>query len=226
LKPDELHPVATGIEKRYKAGSQRTPSMVENPENRDNARIKYKASVTIENLKAGIIYKARMLNYSKHGLYFETDSCLDLGEEVYIGIESSPYSDSHDTYECLRSTIMWRKKLPTSHFKYGYGVEYSIDYDKQKSRDRRLKIVEDQRKHTRKRYIQDLLFSSQNKILKGLTKNISPSGVFIETYHHLDTGRIVTLVVPLKKGRSAKIKGEVIWSGPNGFGVNFISIKK
>ncbi|MGD8963548.1 MAG: PilZ domain-containing protein, partial [Desulfobacterales bacterium] len=113
--------------------------MDENPENRNNARIKYRAPVMIENLKAGIIYQARMLNYSKHGLYFETDNWLQLGEEVFIGIEYSPYSDSHDTYECLRVKIMWRKKLPTSHFKYGYGVHYSINYDKQKSRDRRLK---------------------------------------------------------------------------------------
>ena len=180
--------------------------MDENPENRNNARIKYRAPVMIENLKAGIIYQARMLNYSKHGLYFETDSWLQLGEEVFIGIEYSPYSDSHDTYECLRAKIMWRKKLPTSHFKYGYGVQYSIDYNKQKSRDSSLKIVDDQRKHTRKRYVQNFLFSARNKILKGLTKNISPSGVFIETHHRLDTGHVITLVVPLKKGRTAKIK--------------------
>jgi len=200
--------------------------MDQNPENRDNARIRYKVPVTIENLKAGIIYQARMINYSKYGLYFETDNWLNLGEEVFIGIESSPYSVSHDTYECLRAKIIRRKKLPISHFKYGYGVQYSIDYDKQKSRDSRLKIVEDQRKHTRKRYIQDLLFNARNKILRGLAKNISPSGVFIETHHRLDVGCIITLVVPLKKGKTAKIKGEVIWSSPNGFGVNFITIKK
>ena len=199
--------------------------MDENPENRNTARLDYKSPVTIENLKAGIIYQARMLNYSKHGLYFETDSLLQLGEEVFIGIEYSPYSDSQDTYECLRSTIKWRKKLPTSHFNYGYGVKYSFDYDKQKSRDERLKIVDDQRKHTRKRYSQDLLFAAQNKILKGLAKNISPSGVFIETHHRLEAGYVITLVLPLKNDKTAKIKGEIIWSGPNGFGVKFISIK-
>ena len=200
--------------------------MSENPENRDNARIDYKSPVMIENLKAGIIYRARMLNYSKHGLYFETDSWLQLGDEVFIGIEYSPYSESQEAYECLRSKIMWRKKLPTSHFNYGYGVKFIIDYDKQKSRDERLKIVDDQRKHTRKRYSQNLLFAAQNQILKGLTKNISPSGVFIETHHHMEVGHIITLVVPLKRKKTAKIKGEVIWFGPNGFGVKFISIKK
>ncbi len=200
--------------------------MDENPENRNNARLDYRSPVTIENLNAGIIYQARMLNYSKHGLYFETDSLLQLGEEVFIGIEYSPYSDSQDTYECLRSKIMWRKKLPTPHFNYGYGVRYSFDYDKQKSRDERLKIVDDQRKHTRKRYAHNLLFAAQNKILKGLAKNISPSGVFIETNHCLEAGHMITLVLPLKNDETAKIKGKVMWSGPNGFGVKFISIKR
>ena len=200
--------------------------MDENPENRDNARIKYKSPVTIENLKAGIIFQARMLDFSKHGLYFETDSLLRLGDEVFIGIEYSPYADSHDTYECLRAKIMWRRELSTSFFKYGYGVRYSIDYDKQKSRSGSLKIVEDQRKHTRKRYSKSIIFSTQNEILNGITKNISPSGVFIETHHRIEVGQIVSLVVPLRNAKNARIKGEVVWSGPAGFGVKFLHIKK
>ena len=200
--------------------------MDENPENRDNARIKYKSPVTIENLKAGIIYQARMLDFSKHGLYFETDSLLRLGDDVFIGIEYSPYADSHDTYECMRAKIMRRRELPTSFFKYGYGVKYSIDYDKQKSRSGNLKIVEDQRKHTRKRYSRPIIFATQNKILNGITKNISPSGVFIETHHRIEVGQIVTLVVPLKNAKNARIKSEVVWAGPEGFGVKFLHIKK
>ena len=200
--------------------------MVDNPENRNNARIKYKSPVTIENLKAGIIYQARMLNFSKYGLYFETDSLLGLGDEVFIGIEYSPYADSQDTYECVRATIMWRRELPTSFFKYGYGVKYSIDYDKQKARNGNLKIVEDQRKHARKRYSKRILFSTRNKILSGITKDISPSGVFIETHNRLEVGQTVTLIVPLKNDGKAKILSEVIWDGPDGFGVKFLHIKK
>jgi Tfp pilus assembly protein PilZ len=200
--------------------------MDENPENRDNARIKYKSPVTIENLKAGIIYQARMLDFSKHGLYFETDSLLRLGDDVFIGIEYSPYADSLDTYECMRAKIMWRRELPTSFFKYGYGVKYSIDYDKQKSRNGSLKIVEDQRKNTRKRYSKSIIFATQNKILNGITKNISPSGVFIETHHRIEVGQIVTLFVPLKNAKNARIKGEVVWAGLEGFGIKFLHIKK
>jgi Tfp pilus assembly protein PilZ len=200
--------------------------MTDNPENRNNARIDYKSPVTIENLKAGIIYQARMLNFSKYGLYFETDSLLNLGDEIFIGIEYSPYADSADTYECVRAKIMWRRELPTSFFKFGYGVKYSIDYDKQKSRNGGLKIVEDQRKHARKRYYQHIIYAARNKILSGITKDISPSGVFIESRNRLQAGQTVTLTLPLKNNRKAKIKGEVIWAGPEGFGVKFLRITK
>ena len=200
--------------------------MDENPENRDNARIKYKSPVTIENLRAGVIFQARMLDYSKYGLYFETDSLLPLGDEIFIGIEYSPYSDSHDTYECLRAKIMWRRELPTSHFKFGYGVRFSIDYDKQRSQTGNLKIVEDQRKHQRKPYSKPVVYATKNQIFKGLTKDISPAGVFIETDATLHAGQKITLAIPLKKARTAKIKGRVVWSNEDGFGVKFLSIKK
>jgi Tfp pilus assembly protein PilZ len=200
--------------------------MIENPENRDNARIKYKSPVTIENLKAGIIYQARMLNYSKYGLYFESDSLLRLGEEVFIGIEYSPYSDSKDTYECLRAKIMWRRELPTSYFKYGYGVKYSIDYAKQRAKSGNLKIVEDQRKHQRKPYSKPILYATKNQLIRGLTKDISPAGVFIEADHVLHSGQMIMLAVPLKKAKTAKIKGKVVWSTRDGFAVKFLKIKK
>ena len=200
--------------------------MIENPENRDNARIKFKSPVTIENLKAGIIYQARMLNYSKYGLYFETDSLLRLGEEVFIGIEYSPYSESRDTYECLRAKIMWRRELPTSYFKYGYGVRFSIDYARRRSKNSDLKIVEDQRKHQRKPYSKPVLYTAKSKFIRGLTKDISPAGVFIEADHVLHSGQSVTLAIPLKKSKTARIKGRVVWSSREGFAVKFLKIKK
>ena len=200
--------------------------MDENPESRDNARIQFKSPVTIENLKAGVIYQARMLNYSKHGLYFETDSLLTLGEEVFIGIEYSPYSDAQDMYECLRAKIMWRRELPTSYFKYGYGVRFSIDYDKQRAQTGNLKIVEDQRQHRRKPYSKSIVYATKKHLIRGLTKDISPSGVFIETGSALHAGQTITLAIPLKKARTAKIKGQVVWSSPDGFGVKFLRIKK
>jgi Tfp pilus assembly protein PilZ len=200
--------------------------MEENPENRNNARIAYKSPVTIENLKAGVIYQARMLDYSEHGLYFETDSLLRLGEEVFIGIEYSPYAESNDTYECVRAKIMWRRELPTSYFKYGYGVKFSIDYHKQRSQHTNLKIVEDQRKHPRISYSKSIVYATKSHLKKAVTKNISPTGVFIETDEALQTGQTITLAIPLKEAKTARIKARVVWSSPDGFGVKFLRIKK
>jgi Tfp pilus assembly protein PilZ len=200
--------------------------MDENPENRNNARIKYKSPVTIENLKAGVIYQARMLDYSKHGLYFETDSLLRLGEEVFIGIEYSPYTESNDTYECMRAKIMWRRELPTSYFKYGYGVKFSIDYDKQRSQNTNLKIVEDQRKYPRKPYSKSIVYATKTHLKKAITKNISPAGVFIETDDTLNAGQTIALAIPLKNAKTAKIIARVIWSSADGFGVKFLRINK
>jgi len=42
----------------------------------------------------------------------------------------------------------------------------------------------------------------------------------------LEVGQTVTLVVPLKNAKNAKILGEVIWASPEGFGVKFLHIKK
>lgn len=200
--------------------------MDKNLDKRDTERIKYKSPVTIENLKAGILYQARMLNYSKNGLYFESDTMLRLGEEVFIGVEYSPYADSRDMYECFRAKIMWRRELPDSLFKFGYGVTYSIDYEKQRARNGGLKIVDDQRKHQRKPYSKYIKYSTQSEILRGLIKDINPSGVFIETDDILEVGQSLTLSIPLKQAKHARIEGQVVWAGPEGFGVKFLRIKK
>ena len=76
--------------------------MVQNREKRDDARINYKSPVTVEDLESGITLGARMVNYSRNGLCFETNELLHQGAEIYIGIENSPYtSPSFRSYEFL-----------------------------------------------------------------------------------------------------------------------------
>jgi hypothetical protein len=102
--------------------------MVPNSEKRNHARINHQCPVTIEDLKAGLIYNARMLNYSEKGLYFEADKLLRQGERIHIGIENTPLTSLSDTYAYYRAKIIWRKKLTTSSFYYGYGVKYAVGY--------------------------------------------------------------------------------------------------
>jgi hypothetical protein len=48
----------------------------ENIEKRNNARINHTSSLQVKDLQSGKIHNARMCNYSKEGVYFESDSVL------------------------------------------------------------------------------------------------------------------------------------------------------
>jgi Tfp pilus assembly protein PilZ len=50
--------------------------------------------------------------------------------------------------------------------------------------------------------------------------------VFIEADENFSAGQILTFEIPLKKNQKAKIKGKVVWSSPDGFGVKFLNIDK
>ena len=63
-------------------------------ERRSATSINYKSPIRVEDLK-GIIYNARIVNYSNEGLYIETDWLLKPGTEIYIEMTKSPYSPSN-----------------------------------------------------------------------------------------------------------------------------------
>jgi len=95
----------------------------DNSEKRSSSRFDHKAKITLERFEVGVIQEARMHNYSKSGVYFESDFYLVPGAEIYIGISSSPFAAEPGVYECYRSVVKWRKFLEHSAFDYGYGIE-------------------------------------------------------------------------------------------------------
>ena len=201
--------------------------MVQYPEQRDDARINYQSPVKVEDLVSGTSLGTRMVNYSRTGLCFETNERLQQGAEIYIGIENSPYtSPASRSYECYRAKIIWRRELETVFFKYGYGVRYIFTSDEEISQSNDLKGGKDLRKHPRQSYSISIRFAAQKQLFKGLTRNISPSGVFIKTNDTPNAGKILTLFVPLKGEQEAEIKGRVVWSNQVGCGVKFLSIVK
>ena len=197
-----------------------------NPEKRKNARMDHRCAVTIENLKAGVMHRAKMMNFSANGLYFEADNLMQPGEEIFVGIDNSPFASSKDTYECFRVKVVWRKKLKKSAFYYGYGAKHTIDDRSLKSQKGDSEGWGDIRRHQRKSYDKSIRFSAKEKIFEGFLKNISSAGVFIEANENFSAGQILTFEIPLKKNQKAKVKGEVVWSSPDGFGVKFLSIDK
>jgi Tfp pilus assembly protein PilZ len=200
--------------------------MVFNSEKRNKARVDYRCPVTIEDLQVGRIYRAKMLNYSENGLYFEADKLLQPGEGVFIGIEDSSVASLSDTYKCYRAKIIWRKKLTASSFYYGYGVKYTVDYNKLYTQVEGEKELSDIRRHARKPYSRPVFFIAENRRYGGFTKNISSAGAFIKTHESLGVGQLLTVGIPLKKEKKAKVKARVVWSNPEGFGIRFLNTQK
>lgn len=201
----------------------------QNQEKRHNARLDEHRKISVKDLKAGIFHKATMLNYSKNGMYFETDSIMEPGTEIYLGVEDSSDVALADEYECRRAEIMWRKKLKKSFFNYGYGIKFFSEDDKkeQKSANQNEKIDPpsenaDSRKQSRKPYSKSVVYAVNNQILEGTTQNISLSGIFIKANKKFRVGETVILSLPSKTKKRLKIKGEIAWSSDEGFGVKFI----
>jgi hypothetical protein len=79
---------------------------VNNLENRKGARINHTSPLQIKDVQFGKIHKAKMFNYSKEGFYFETDSFLNSGLQIYISIKNSPYASLPDVLEYYRGEVV------------------------------------------------------------------------------------------------------------------------
>lgn len=216
--------------------------MSSNPEQRGNTRFRHVSDVTYEDLEKGVYAQAKMYNYSKDGLYFESDLKLEVGERIFIGIENSPYAKNAGTYECYHAVIKRRKDLDHSVYKYGYGVLYSDPRSMEESVDTKTvtlescpppsvsppdpapkpQIKKDNRRHKRIRISRTVDCFSKNRPFRGTVKNIAPSGAFIETDQPFAVGEKLALALPfVKKGEGAMVKAEVVWKNEQGIGVKF-----
>ena len=98
-------------------------SLANQHERRRSARNKYEVAFQYENGNNGIFYRAKMLNYSPEGMYFETAIIHRPGDEIYIDLDFSPYAD---TLEGHRAEVRWCKKIEGHDLRghYGVGVKY------------------------------------------------------------------------------------------------------
>jgi hypothetical protein len=159
-------------------------------------------------------------------MYFETDILLQPGTEIYLGIENASNAPFVDEFECKLAEIIWRKKLERSFYKYGYGIKFISDIKpkEQKSENKREGIEE--RKYPRRPSSNSVHYAANNQILKGTSENISISGILIKTKNKLSVGQTVILSLPSKTKKRFQIKGEVVWSDEEGFGVKFVRKKE
>jgi hypothetical protein len=197
--------------------------MKKNLERRENARVDQISPLKIKNLRSGKIHNARMFNYSKNGMYFESDSVLHTGDHIYIGIQDSPYAPSSGILEYYRAEIRWHKKLKDSYFHYGYGVELETSDNKQGSKKNDSKYDKYSKESQKKQNRKKIKFTDHSRTYEGLIKDISSSGIFLETEEIFKEGQVLTFEVPLKDGNEAKINGQIVWADGEGFGVVFMN---
>ena len=199
-------------------------------EKRTDNRTDFKSPIMVEDSK-GLIYKARMVNYSANGLYIETDWLLRTGTEIYIEMDKSPYaSHSFGLPERYRAVILWHARLENAFYSYGYGVRYTPEVDTQIPQVKVLqetKIGEDLRKYPRKHFSNSIFFTSGNGYFEGLIGNISKNGVFIKTQDDFTVGQAVRLVIPgTKIDNGTMLRGEIRHQSRNGIGIQFKQLLK
>src|SRR5210317_146483 len=191
---------------------RKAEQMTENLENRKSARINHTSPLQAKDLQSGKIHNAKMFNYSKEGFYFESDSVLNPGIQIYIGIKNSPYASLPDVLEYHRGEVVWRKELKDSFFRFGYGVKLKTLVKKQDLELKDIRKPKESRKHPRRQYNQFIHFDDQSGIFEGTIKNISSSGVFLMSKKAFEVGEILTLVLPIKNGKFTNAKGQIIWT--------------
>ena len=204
--------------------------LVQYPEKRGHLRNALKVPVMVEDLEDGFVYRARMVNYSKSGMYLETDVVLDLGAEILIGIEDSPYSISSSAVsskasQYFRAEIRWQRELKNDLFNFGYGVHILFVGKEPDLPARKIQLRQEMRKHARKSYLKPVFFASENQYYKGLIHDISRGGVFISTQDTFLIGQIIRLVIPgTKIDKGVMLKGEVVRFDNTGVGLKFMKV--
>ena len=201
---------------------------------RGKKRFNCDAEVSHDNLLPDVFYPARMYNFSKGGLYFESEQRLYIGDYINFRVKyPARPSENHNHYQ-FGIEIIWRREAQRSSFKYGYGskfinpnqtLENIIDLsrlEKQRIPQKSVEKEKDPRRHPRRPYNRSLVIIAQNRNYKGLMTNISRSGAFIKTQNNFEVGQILVILLPgHKKQKDVKLKGYVVRLNRSGVGVIF-----
>lgn len=195
------------------------------PEKRDKARKNHQSIVTIEDMKAGDSELSKMVNYSEDGLHFESNRLLQPGTEIFIKIDNPPDISSPNYYG-YRAIIIWGRRQRKKLYNFRYGAKYIYEPIKPDSPNIDLK---ENRQHRRKAYNKSAFFRFQNRYYRGIIRDVSQAGCFIETKKIFNIGQILVLIIPVKKiDKNIMLGAEIMRLSPTGVGVKFrnLSVKK
>ena len=101
-------------------------------ERRENARLKCKSDALHNTNSADLFFRGEVCNYSKRGLYLESNVDLKAGDNISILVQKQSKEETH----LIDVKIVWCKELRDSSFRRGYGAclqeRRDIDFIKNK----------------------------------------------------------------------------------------------
>ncbi|MGB5749759.1 MAG: PilZ domain-containing protein [Desulfobacterales bacterium] len=91
---------------------------------RNGERFYAEAPVLVEDNRTGYRYDGTMFNYSKSGMYLETDYAPRPKRKIRIKVNNLPGSSSPRKY---LAEVRWRQPLPDKGASYSFGI--GVKYD-------------------------------------------------------------------------------------------------
>ena len=92
-------------------------------ERRKHERIPCKISILHNTSPPDFFYKGTMYNFSKSGLYFESNEDLLAGHEITISIKRPPRQFIKESHQYFDVKIMWCLEIQGSAHQIGYGAK-------------------------------------------------------------------------------------------------------
>jgi hypothetical protein len=85
---------------------------------RENERIKCRMDALHNTQYSDLFFMAEVCNYSKNGLYFESNVDLQPGDNISLLVEKQLTEGT----SLMDVKVVWRKKITGSSFELGYGA--------------------------------------------------------------------------------------------------------
>ncbi len=92
-------------------------------EQREETRSRHESLTLLEEIRSGRYSLGQIVDYSIGGLGLRSEYGLEPGTDIFIGIEKSPYSTSHDIF---RAQVVWCEELAddVDYFRFAMGIKY------------------------------------------------------------------------------------------------------
>ncbi len=203
-------------------------------EARNNIRFAHKTNVLIEDTPTRTYHDGKTGDYSRTGVYFESNLAAKPGDSILIAFENSPFNPCRRLYH---AEIKWRKKIvySSSDFTHGVGAAFNKPAEMRPKRSGRpasagVKWMGKSSNRWKnggsgpgEPAARSIHYTFNGQLYKGRVKKVGERGVSIRRKGGLAIGAPVTLIIPREdRTKIYQVKSRVVRSEPNGFAVDFI----